>query len=1310
MQSRLVQVALAACVALASGLVFLTTITQNRLLERTPVAIRATEPPPPELRLQLIDDEFRIVDDAGVVVAHIPVDGDAGLFGSRAAMLDGPGGPRLIVGAPFASDIDLNAGAVWFFDADAIVPALDATVPIVIEPAQASLVLDGSGANSLLGAGLVDIPDANADGVEDVLIGEPGTGAAYILSGADGAIIRTLGGDAGESFGVRVDVARDQNGDAVDEHVVLSTFLDPAYNTRGRRWIFDGATGDLLSVDDTADAPITRLAGDLDLDSGVTDDDLSSVLLAVGTTADTGDDDAGVEDINGDATIDSKDVDLVLRDFGDSVETVGNLVAMGVYDDPCWWVEFWLRNPDCWGVGGGPELDDPTLDDGGGDDSGDGSGDGSGGSGGSGGGGGGGGGGTTGSCERLIGPMPAAGRVLDRGAAYTFATGDHISTDCEINWSISAGDITILTPDRRMVDAVFTDIGAQTITSGCNCTTQYHIREIGIALDNDPIPHPDDGEPPFHLLLVNDDDDNGNGELDHQELSGPGPDDDWVPLTLGPTEGASGGGIFDPHWSLSTGPGVRVWYRADEGDLHEEAGFTSTPVKRVLDGVEYRVVPPGEFQGIPNGTRTYFAEAIAPSSSVADTWIECAVFGTASIVPSGQTEPVEYWLDIRNRVEVSAVAVDLDIDSDNTGLAATPDRSVDEESAEASAAGMKVIIVNRDDADRDDIPDYADGFNAFGPASSGGMSGRPFTPLHLEVAGLPNVPGIVLQFEYSAADPRSLSRSLVEVPDIQLKDDAGTLAPLSYYEYDRGDELLRIWRKDAGVNRTPADFIKTNTPLDLATLERDTALFVEAVNGSPNAVPIDIVIKHGDQLLLKDSVRVLPFDSVTGLYETEIAGFTIHQGSTSGTDGHDIVIGSEGPDIISTGQGEDLVVDGGGDDVISTGGGGDTVWLWGGHNDVDLEFDEDFAALGDGPEPYDLGDVLLADLAREPVESAAIKAYHHLHGASDPWLELFNRADGEVRFVDASWLTPTADWDWIRDSSSEFGGRPIIKIEASVREPFRKADLIRSQIQELTETQPELQESIDSELLARIVAMELESDGAVVDFIELQQTALENSIRQAAAVANIYLEGFRIISTPADVIISVGEVSDGDLLAGLNVLPFVSSSVTAGLKVTVMTATGVLLAEKIGKYTKVMGAKVGFKLTRRINREVFEAGNRRVVLLGKPQWTKKGDAPTTHAFTVKRRSTELAMSGQYSQISMNCQWDTIIDTAALPTGVKWNTRPDIIAVRWDGTVDVIEVLSPTNDVDDVERKVRAVLDNLQPPLVPGTYVAVDPDP
>jgi len=386
-----------------------------------------------------------------------------------------------------------------------------------------------------------------------------------------------------------------------------------------------------------------RLAGDLDWNGEVDAADLARLLRAVGRVTPRGGVADPSADLNADGVVDRADLDLLLANFGGAIEreAANDPAAFGFIpfcpDGRCWDPNTNLCVP----------CDFPDGDPDGGDGDGVGGKDGTGATGGGGsgsGGGGGGGDGPTGGCDKLIGPEPGAGRVLDAGASYIFWTGKDPSV-CDPSWTISAGEITVLTTDGSQVSAVFTEVSDQTISSGCNCTTLYKIGEVVVTLDGDAVPHPEEGEPPFHVLLVNDDDDNANGVPDYAEASGAefglATDDDWIPVTLGPLEGASAGFMSDPHWTVSTGGGVRVWYRVDEGDLHDAAGATVT-ASRVLDGVEYRVVPSIEIPGAPDGARTFFAEAIVPSPSLASAWIECAVFGTGSIVPSGQTEPVEY--------------------------------------------------------------------------------------------------------------------------------------------------------------------------------------------------------------------------------------------------------------------------------------------------------------------------------------------------------------------------------------------------------------------------------------------------------------------------------------------------------------------------------------------------------------------------------------------------------------------------------------------------------------------------------------------
>lgn len=116
--------------------------------------------------------------------------------------------------------------------------------------------LDGAAAGDDLGWAVANVTDVSGDGVNDLLVGAPGaggTGQAYVFSGADGAVLRTLSGEtAGDRFGfavaggVDVPVVESANGDdGIAEYLVGAPghdVLDVGADA-GRAYAFDGATG-----------------------------------------------------------------------------------------------------------------------------------------------------------------------------------------------------------------------------------------------------------------------------------------------------------------------------------------------------------------------------------------------------------------------------------------------------------------------------------------------------------------------------------------------------------------------------------------------------------------------------------------------------------------------------------------------------------------------------------------------------------------------------------------------------------------------------------------------------------------------------------------------------------------------------------------------------------------------------------------------------------------------------------------------------------------------------------------------------------
>ena len=140
--------------------------------------------------------------------------------------------------------------------------------------------------NGLLGSALATIPDQNGDGHPDLLVGEPGVGAAWILAGPltdtvqlpNAAIARLWGADSGGQAGAAVARAGDTDGDGVEELLV------GAWLAAGGRGAVSLLPGPIVSDRQLADAP-WRIEGELP------DDWLGYALAGVGDTDGDGFDD-----------------------------------------------------------------------------------------------------------------------------------------------------------------------------------------------------------------------------------------------------------------------------------------------------------------------------------------------------------------------------------------------------------------------------------------------------------------------------------------------------------------------------------------------------------------------------------------------------------------------------------------------------------------------------------------------------------------------------------------------------------------------------------------------------------------------------------------------------------------------------------------------------------------------------------------------------------------------------------------------------------------------------------------------------------
>lgn len=123
------------------------------------------------------------------------------------------------------------------------------------------------------GYALARMPDLNSDGAAELLVGAPGcdlaaadAGAAYVLSGASGAVLRTLlGSGLSSEFGYAVSSAGDVNADGIQD-VLLGT--NAGSNTAQVRSVSDGAVLRTFFGDASLDWFGTAVAGigDINLD------------------------------------------------------------------------------------------------------------------------------------------------------------------------------------------------------------------------------------------------------------------------------------------------------------------------------------------------------------------------------------------------------------------------------------------------------------------------------------------------------------------------------------------------------------------------------------------------------------------------------------------------------------------------------------------------------------------------------------------------------------------------------------------------------------------------------------------------------------------------------------------------------------------------------------------------------------------------------------------------------------------------------------------------------------------------------------
>ncbi len=187
---------------------------------------------------------------------------------SSAGDVNSDGHDDFLVGRPRDATNGMRAGRVtWVSGADG------------------SVLRESYGDDALdeFGCALARIGDVDGDGIDDVAVGawlgdDPSgvqCGEVKMLSGATGAVIRSLYGSGGDHFGIALAALGDVNGDLVPDLAVGADQADVNGVDSGGVFVFSGATGALLRSIGGSESGVhlgsaVAGAGDCDLD-GVPD-------------------------------------------------------------------------------------------------------------------------------------------------------------------------------------------------------------------------------------------------------------------------------------------------------------------------------------------------------------------------------------------------------------------------------------------------------------------------------------------------------------------------------------------------------------------------------------------------------------------------------------------------------------------------------------------------------------------------------------------------------------------------------------------------------------------------------------------------------------------------------------------------------------------------------------------------------------------------------------------------------------------------------------------------------------------------------
>jgi hypothetical protein len=221
-------------------------------------------------------------------------------------------------------------------------------------------------------------------------------------------------------------------------------------------------------------------------------------------------------------------------------------------------------------------------------------------------------------------------------------------------------------------------------------------------------------------------------------------------------------------------------------------------------------------------------------------------------------------------------------------------------------------------------------------------------------------------------------------------------------------------------------------------------------------------------------------------------------------------------------------------------------------------------------------------------------------------------------------------------------------------------------------------------------------DETITSYHELRQRAFDNAVASTARLANIYVSSIGIVSEATDVVITVSELSEGNLTAAVGLFPVLPARIiddAASGIIRIVLPTGETLDEftKVGRIVWGAESGLGYIVRSEMTYEAKMVNGRLAKLLGRAQNPGGGNGPA-HDDLV-RLLARLRIDGgdvEYATINRSLRTATGLDGL----GELGRRRPDAIIVRRNGMVDLIEVRSQGQEQEDVEdllRRIRSVL-------------------